>query len=124
VDKNKKMKETEAKMHAIKIIDFDGHHVGMITQNIEGQLELEVINDRYREDSKSFLQRITSKPVYLTTGERIEKEGKLTFVTRRKRVRPEDPDFLAGVKELLNKTRFGDTRVRGLLLHEGGGHGR
>ena len=111
-------------MGTLKIVDFDGHHLGTITQDANGELDLEVVDERYRADSKAFLQRIASQPVYLTTGERIEKERKVSFVTRRKQVHPTDPDFLAGVKELLNKTRFGETRVRGLLLREGGGHGR
>lgn len=113
----------EAEMRTLRIVDFDGDHLGTITQDTNGELHLEVVDEGYREDMSDFLQRITSQPIYLKTGERIEREGKITFVTRRKEVTPTDPDFLAGVKGLLNKSRFGETRVRGLLLREGGEHG-
>lgn len=109
-------------MRKLKVIDFDRNHLGTIVQESGGQLRLEVVKEEYRKQLEAFLKRITTEPVYLIGGEQIEKDGKRRFIRRRKQVRPEDEDFLLGVQLLLNKTRFGETRLRGLVLHEGERH--
>ncbi|MGQ9555530.1 MAG: hypothetical protein ACUVWR_15615 [Anaerolineae bacterium] len=105
-------------MRLLKILDFDKKQLGAIRMLPDGQLQLEVSDKGQRHNLEAFLKRITSEPAYLTGGERSEVGGKTTFITRRRQVRPGDTDFLAGVQELLNKTRFGSTRVRRLLVGE------
>ncbi len=109
-------------MTKLKIIGLDLEHFGSILQGQDGSLYLEVADERFRDDLEALLARIRSESVYLTTGERSEEGDQVTFRTRRKHVRPGDADFLAAVQELLRKVRFGETRVRGLLLRGAENH--
>ncbi|MBI5649630.1 MAG: hypothetical protein HZC40_04165 [Chloroflexi bacterium] len=106
-------------MKILKVIDFKRNVLGIIRQDSAGALQLQVGEEKYRQDLERFVQQIARQPVYLTGGEKIEKDGKVIFVTRRKQVRPADAEFFAGVQELLNTTRFGETRLRGLVVQEG-----
>lgn len=106
----------------LKIIAMNQEHLGSVFQSDDGSVSLDVVDERFRNDLEALLARIRSEPLYLTTGERSEEGNQVTFTTRRKHVRPGDADFLAAVQELLRKVRFGETRVRGLLLRGAENH--
>jgi hypothetical protein len=105
-------------MKILKVIDFERNVLGVIRQDSTGALQLQVNEEKFRPDLERFVQQISRQPVYLTAGEKIEKDGRVTFVTRRKQVELSDAEFLLGAQELLNATRFGETRVRGLVVQE------
>lgn len=106
----------------LKVVTLNQEHLGSIFLDADGDLSLEIADERFRDDLEALLARIRSEPLYLTTGERSEEGDQVTFTTRRKYVRPGDADFLTAVQELLRKVRFGETRVRGLLLRGAGNH--
>lgn len=108
---------------ALKVVSFNQVHLGTISQSSTGQLRLEVLDEHFRTDMETFVRRLLEEPVYLTLGERRQKGGKTIFVTKRQHIHPGQPQFLAAARELLNTIRFGEMRVRGLIVTTGGPHG-
>lgn len=107
----------------LKVISFNQVHLGTIRQRATGEMHLEVLDEHFRTDLEAFVRRLLEEPVYLTLGERRQEGIKTAFVTKRQRVYPGQPQFLTAVRELLNTIRFGEIRVRGLIVTTGGPHG-
>jgi hypothetical protein len=105
-------------LRGIRITDRTGHVLGVLTRKAGGKLDLEVADKGFESDLRDFLQRISSKPLPLRYGERQEEGGVITFVDKVRYVTPQEDGFLGAVRDLLLRTRFGSTPLRGWYVME------
>jgi len=111
-------------MQSLKITDFDDKPIGIIRISADNQVQLEVHDPAFQAHLSELVRKISTEPVPLRTGRRVEKDGTVSFVTQVKECRPGDFEFLAAVRDQVNKLRWEGRRLFGRLVDEtevGGG---
>jgi len=105
-------------MRVLQITDFDDKPIGSIWVSADGQVQMEIHDPAFEQDMASLVRRITAEPVPMRTGRRLDKDGIRTFISQVKHCRPGDPDFLAAVRDRVNRLRWQERRLYGRLTEK------
>jgi hypothetical protein len=104
----------------LKIVDLRGNEVATIRRGPDGSLFLEVTDERFRPHLETFMERIQSEPLPLVGGGKEMRGQQVVRTTRRRLLRPDDPDFLDAVQDMVARSRLtlDDVRVRAFAVEE------
>ncbi len=105
-------------MMVLKITDFDDKPIGEMWLSSDYQVQYEVHDPIYKSHLADLVSRLSTKPVPLRIGRRVEKEGSRSFITQFKECRPIDPEFLWAVRDQVNRLRWEGRRLYGHLVNE------
>lgn len=106
----------------LKIVDLKGNHLASIHQEADSGLTTTVVDESIGQELEGFLERIRQEGVYLVGGVRQTRGEQVIHRTTRRQLQPGDPDYLKGVRDMMQRSRLslGGRRVRALLIEKRG----
>ena len=104
----------------LKIVDLEGNHLATIDQEADSELTATVVDESIRQELHGFLERIQQGGVYLVGGVRDVRGEQVIHRTTRKQLQSGNPDYLKGVRDMIQRSRLslGGRRVRALLIEK------
>lgn len=101
----------------LKIVDLTGNHLASILES-DRTLVLKIIDNTLEKDIQDFFDFIETASIYLKTGKREERDGKVIHTSKQVEVKPGDPMYLKGLQDWImkKKIKIGEKRVRGLAV--------